>query len=187
MWLIQYLSRLPEGRRHAIHAYAFYVMHFLRHTFISSFAYEDVLQSMKQIMDLDHSQSGETESFLDLASLFRELHGALQSPTSAARMVCRFPETSMAIAEFLQQKAQEEVRTKVISTAGSVLLAELAEQIVEYALLAEGLSVEFKTRFVENRPTRESAETLALRAFYNFFGTSAWGPHKTHCTDKVFQ
>lgn len=146
MWLIQHLSELPQGRRYATHAYAFYVTHFLRHTYISSYAYNDALKGLKETLALDKSRMNETETFLDLASLHRELDDALRSTPLKEWRIYRCREASMEFLEFLQRKAKEEVRAKVIPIGAAVLPAELTEQIVECALLAEGLSNDDKVR-----------------------------------------
>lgn len=130
MWLIQYPSRLQGGQCGAIQAYAYYVMHFLRHTLISTYAYEEALKGMKETMPLDNSHSREIRPFVDSAGLYRELDDILQSTDLFAWRVYRSRESSVEIAEFLQQQAREEVRHKVIRTAGIVLPEELTEQIV---------------------------------------------------------
>lgn len=97
----------------------------------------------------DGGPDGSLRSFLNIAAAGRRLRAAYLEQDAADRKVCDagashtspwcFHTAAKPGLRMLQKAAYGEVRAKVMLTIGTLLPAELAELVVEYAMIAEGL------------------------------------------------
>lgn len=151
--LLNTLARIPGNCWYAIHGYAFFITDILRHTLVKREVHDQVKREMETILDdLDVGSRvvGTPAPFFDLPSLARRLQGAHAMYDTPCRQLDRhqsaydhcFHTDSETVLNLLRRRARDEVRNKVLLSAGTVLSVELVEPIVEAALEVEGLPVD---------------------------------------------
>lgn len=159
LWLADTLHDLPGGERLALRVIVSYVTELLLSTALCTSAYvtvHDRLQHrLSQRIHLrgDKSKRGaKTRPFLDLAGAASQLLAVYLTTDyddpNHEDSLCVYNEHggrecfhtgSRPILKSLLQSAYGEVRSKVMLTIGTLLPAELADEVVGWALVAEGL------------------------------------------------